>query len=341
MVSLRSPLLLAALAGASAASLLAAEPHTAPAPAAVRGDDGNGGDAAAKKPTAKKGRVEYFTHDAELLKTKLDIGVYLPGGYEESTERYPVLYFLHGLWGTSRKWEERGTAATLDALIAEGKVPPMIVVCPDGQNAMWIDALEVESPWNEFLASELVTLIDGKYRTKAARESRGVNGDSMGGYGAFNLAFKHPDVFASVSTHEAMLYPVDPEKLPDRIKQFAQQWKPVYGWPIDVKHWKEWSPLEQAATLPVETLSKLAIYFDCGDQDRFGFNTTNQELHELLDKRKVAHEWFLRSGGHGRDFFSEYVVESLQFHGKAFRGATPRNAADTNAAAPAKAPAKQ
>lgn len=311
-----------------AAGLVTAQsaPVTAPNRTAAVVDTGDGGDDAAAKPAAPvaattKSRMEYFQHESELLKTTLNIGVYVPAGYEGGSEHYPVLYFLHGLWGSARKWEERATPTALDGLIADGKAPPMLVVCPDGNNSMYVDALEVEAPWNEFLASELVELIDGKYRTIAKRESRGVNGDSMGGYGAFNLAFKHPDIFSAVSAHEAAIYPVDPDQLPDRIKQFAAQWKPVYGWPIDVANWKVWNPLELAATLPVATLSQLAIYFDCGDKDRYGFAKTNLELHDLLEKRKVAHEWFLRDGGHGRDYFSEYVVESLQFHGKLFRAA--------------------
>lgn len=311
--------LVAALGVAFASAATPAQ--SAPPADAARATAGSAASEPAAPAEVGKGRMDYFTHSSTLLNDALNIGVYLPAGYDQGEQRYPVLYFLHGLWGTSRKWEERGTPATLDALIAKGKVPPMIVVCPDGKNSMYMDALEIDAPWGEFLASELVETIDGKFRTRRERDQRAITGDSMGGYGAINTAFKHPDVFSAVSAHEAMLYPADPEKLPDRIKQFAPQWKPVYGWPIDAKHWKEWNPLEQAATLPVETLKQLAIYFDCGNQDRFGFNATNEQLHQLLEERKVPHEWFLRDGGHGRDYFSEYVGESLQFHGRRFAAA--------------------
>ncbi len=269
-------------------------------------------------PALSDSRMEYVTHESKLLDTTLNVGIYLPPGYDESGERYPVLYFLHGLWGSAGKWAERGTPAKLDQLIEARTVPPMIVVCPDGQNSMYVNALESKAPWGDFLATELVETIDAKFRTLAARESRGINGDSMGGYGALNVAFKHPDVFGSVSAHSAAIYPVDPASLPERIKQFAPQWKPIYGWPIDVDHWKQWNPLELAATLPVESLTQLDLYFDCGDSDRYGFNKTNEELHQILEKRKVSHQWFLRSGGHGKDYFSEYVHESLAFHGAAF-----------------------
>ncbi len=274
------------------------------------------GDAAAAAPAP--GRMEYFTHASEMLSDSLNIGVYLPPGYEQGEQAYPVLYFLHGLWGTSRKWEERGTPSTLDALIAAKKVPPMIVVCPDGKNSMYVNALEVESPWSDFLATELIETIEKKYRARKARVARAITGDSMGGYGAFNCAFRNPETFSAVSAHEAMLFPIDPDQLEPRLKQFAAQWKPVFGAPIDKENWREWSPLAQAETLPAETLKRFAIYFDCGNMDRFGFNKTGEQLHEILKRREIPHEWHLRDGGHGRDYFSEYVGESLCFHGRLF-----------------------
>lgn len=285
-----------------------AAPPAAPAPAAPAAD-------------GSTGEMEYFKLDSKVLDQSLDVGVYLPPDYDASKERYPVLYFLHGLFGNAHKWEQRETNRTVDELIAKGKLKPMIVVCPDGKNSMYCDWLNGKGKWGDFIATELVKTIDGKYRTLADRASRGINGDSMGGYGALNAAFKHPDVFGSVSTHSAAIYPVDPTKLPDDVKRWAQQWAPVYGSPIDVPHWKEWNPLEEAQTLPEESLKKLKIYFDCGDQDRFGFEKTNEELHQILEGRKIAHEWHLRTGNHGARYFEDNVSYSLQFHSAVFAAA--------------------
>lgn len=309
---------------ASTSLVTAQQPAPAPAPAPAKEPT--------KEPAKEKdedekpaGKVEYFSIESKVLEQSLNIGVYLPPNYAKSTDRLPVLYFLHGLFGSARKWEERATNKTLDDLINDGKVGPMIVVCPDGKNSMYINWVNGKGNWGDFLATELVQTIDAKYRTLAQREARGVNGDSMGGYGALNLAFKHPDLFGSVSAHSAAIYPVDTTKLPDRVKGWAQQWAPQFGWPIDVPHWEEWNPLKQAATLPEDSLKKLKIYFDCGDQDRFGFGPTNEELHKILDERKVPHEWHMRSGGHGRDFFEENVHFAFLFHGAVF-DAAPRTA---------------
>ncbi len=290
-------------------------PSAPPAPPAAATDD--------KADEAPKGRMEYFQFESKVLAQSVNVGVYLPADYDHGEQRYPVVYFLHGLWLDAGSWEKRGTAATLDKLIAAKEVGPMIVVCPDGKrDTMWVDWINGKGNWGEYVATELVKTIDGKYRTLADRATRHVSGESMGGYGALNAAFKHPDVFSAVSTLSAAIYPIDPSQLPDRIKQFAPRWEPVYGWPIEADHWKKWNPLELAATLPEESLKKLSIYFDCGDQDRYGFNVTNEQLHQTLDKRAIPHEWHLRSGGHGHAYFEEYVGDSLRFHGAAFAAAT-------------------
>jgi enterochelin esterase-like enzyme len=309
---------LLALASSFVASstLVLAQQPAAPAPAPAK-------PATASAPLDDKarGEMEYFELDSKVLGQSLNVGVYLPPDYDASKERYPVLYFLHGLFGNAHKWEQRETNKTVDELIDQGKLKPVIVVCPDGKNSMYINWLNGKGNWGDFVATELVTTIDKKYRTIADRASRGINGDSMGGYGALNAAFKHPDVFGSVSTHSAAIYPVDPTQLPDQVKQWAQQWAPVYGSPIDVPHWQEWNPLAEAKSLPEASLKKLKIYFDCGDQDRFGFEKTNEELHQILEGRKIAHEWHLRTGNHGARYFEDNVSYSLLFHAAAFAAA--------------------
>jgi enterochelin esterase-like enzyme len=312
---------LLALASSFVASstLVLAQQPAAPAPAPAK--PATAPAAAAPTDDKARGEMEYFEIDSKVLGQSLTVGVYLPPDYDASKERYPVLYFLHGLFGNAHKWEQRETNKTVDELIDQGKMKPAIVVCPDGKDSMYINWLNGKGNWGDFVATELVTTIDKKYRTIADRASRGINGDSMGGYGALNAAFKHPDVFGSVSTHSAAIYPVDPTRLPDQIKQWAQRWAPVYGAPIDVPHWQEWNPLAEAQALPVESLQKLKIYFDCGDQDRYGFEKTNEELHQVLEGRKIAHEWHLRTGNHGARYFEDNVSYSLLFHSAAFEAA--------------------
>jgi S-formylglutathione hydrolase FrmB len=129
------------------------------------------------------------------------LAVYLPPGYETGTQRYPVLYLLHGIVGTYKDFTEwLKIAPAMDALIAAG-TRPFIVVMPNGGN-VYGGAFYSNSPvvgnWETYITSELVAKIDREFRTHARASSRGIAGHSMGGFGAINLGMKHPDVFGSV-----------------------------------------------------------------------------------------------------------------------------------------------
>lgn len=136
------------------------------------------------------------------------VSIYLPPGYDSSsTKRYPVVYLLHGITDSdetwTKPWDKDDGFATLQDLmnrgIAEGRFGEMIVVMPN-ENTKAFGSFYVNSTvtgnWEDFTARELVSYIDGKYRTLAKSESRGVGGHSMGGYGAITLAMKNPTVFS-------------------------------------------------------------------------------------------------------------------------------------------------
>jgi S-formylglutathione hydrolase FrmB len=132
--------------------------------------------------------------------------VYLPPSYKaETAKRYPTLYLLHGYAGRPEEWVKDGyqgmvLSAEMDSLIAKGAAE-MIVVVPNGRNAYlgsFYTNSSVTGNWEDYIYRDLVNYIDGKYRTLAKASSRGIAGHSMGGYGAFTLAMKHPDVFSAL-----------------------------------------------------------------------------------------------------------------------------------------------
>jgi S-formylglutathione hydrolase FrmB len=152
------------------------------------------------------------------------LSVYLPPGYNSSTgKRYPVLYLLHGFTGTNRTWliDPSGAESEpvtdprdgayqhagflkrerLDALIAAGTVPELIIVAPNGRNA-YKHSFYVNSPvtgrWEDYVVEDVVSYVDANYRTLPTASSRGIAGHSGGANGALFLAMRHPDVFGSV-----------------------------------------------------------------------------------------------------------------------------------------------
>lgn len=126
------------------------------------------------------------------------IYVYLPPTYFDSESTYPTVYYFHG-FGEEGTYL-RSARYQLDDYFAEGnKEFIMVEVAGTGLTG---GSFYVNSPasgnWEDFVIDEVIPYVDANYRTIAKSDSRGLCGFSMGGFGAMNLAFLHPDVFAAV-----------------------------------------------------------------------------------------------------------------------------------------------
>jgi S-formylglutathione hydrolase FrmB len=141
----------------------------------------------------------------------------------------------------------------------------------------------------------------------------------MGGYGALHLAFAHPQLFSSVSAHSAALI----EKLPAFLSGNggapatgrARILGGVFGLPPDPVFWERNSPLALARSA---SLSGLKIYFDCGSEDDFGFDSGAVALDKVLASRRIPHEFHLYPGRHDWSYFASHFEASLTFHSQLF-----------------------
>jgi len=147
---------------------------------------------------------------------------------------------------------------------------------------------------------------------------RGISGVSMGGYGALHLGMRHPDVFGSASAHSAALLPKFPDPLPTegRWGFYARVLQGPFGSPLNESYFAANNPLTLAEH--PERFPHLALYFDCGDHDRYGFNEGAELLDRLLSQKNFPHTFALRAGGHGWDYLHEYMHFSLEFESKVF-----------------------
>lgn len=127
------------------------------------------------------------------------ISVYLPPGYNQSNQRYPVIYYLHGFMGTDSILPYM--KSILDLGISKNKVRLYLLVVAD-HFTLFSGSFYSNSPltgnWSDFEAKELVSYMDQNFRTIAHRDARGIGGHSMGGYGALKIAMLYPEVFSSV-----------------------------------------------------------------------------------------------------------------------------------------------
>jgi S-formylglutathione hydrolase FrmB len=182
-----------------------------------------------------KGTVETPWLESKILQGNLPgdatermLPVYLPPGYAESGERYPVIYVLSGHGGSgplmlnSPAWGE-SFPERLDRLIASGKVPPVIAVLPDCWTifggAQYINSSAL-GQYEDYLIDELVPYVDRTYRTLPSREHRGITGKSSGGYGSMVQAMRHPEIFGAFASHSGDIY-FEFGLLPDLAKLHA------------------------------------------------------------------------------------------------------------------------
>ena len=128
--------------------------------------------------------------------------VYLPTGYNDSSKRYPVIYFLPTPFESYRAaFDQRGAQGSFDRAISAQVIDKFIFVSVDMTTPLgssWYVNSAVTGNWEDFMIQELVPYIDSNFRTLPNRDSRGIAGDFMGGYGAIRFGMQHPDVFGSV-----------------------------------------------------------------------------------------------------------------------------------------------
>ena len=266
-------------------------------------------------------RVEYKTFQSKLLARELRYGLYLPASYNNSAKRYPVLYFLHGMYENEMRWSSRGqTDLMLDRMIADGKIGEFIVAIPFGGTSFYTNTRDGSERWEDALITEFIPMIESTYRVNASRTTRGISGISMGGYGALKIAMKHPDLFGSVSAHSAVLLKdLSAARVSTgRLQMFQGLFDRIYAISQDLSYWEANNPLTLAAE--PKKLNGLKIYFDCGTEDDYGFEAGAKQLDELLTKNSYPHEAHLYPGRHGWDYAAQHTNESLLFHWKAFSG---------------------
>jgi pimeloyl-ACP methyl ester carboxylesterase len=128
--------------------------------------------------------------------------VYLPAGYEASSKRYPVIYFLPNAFESYRSNFDQNHAQDLfDKAIAANVIDEFILVSVDMTTSLgtsWFVNSPVTGNWEDFIVEELVPYMDANFKALSHKDSRGIAGDRMGGYGAIRIAMRHPDVFGSV-----------------------------------------------------------------------------------------------------------------------------------------------
>jgi S-formylglutathione hydrolase FrmB len=206
--------------------------------------------------------------------------------------RFPVVYLLHGHGGRETDWFARSAAADLANQFG------LIVVTPDGANAWYLNT--PTERWMDYIVQDLVEEVERRWPVRPGRASRAIAGLSMGGYGAMNIAFRHPDTFALAASLSGALDTTRPSSV------FAGgREEEVSGWfgPPGSATRRDNDVYRQAAEAPATNLPYL--YLDCGvDDPWFG---VNREFAQVLKSRGLPHEFHEEPGNHNWPYWNRQV----------------------------------
>jgi len=274
--------------------------------------------------------IEYASLPSPALGKELKFAIQFPPSYaSDAKRRYPVLYFLHGMFGNEGEFYRRGIGATVSKLRDEGAIGEFIIVAPAGENSFYLNGKNGVR-YEDAIIQDLIPYVEKTYRIIGTRDTRAIQGISMGGWGAMLLAFKHPEMFSTVTTHSAALFAELPHPTgEDRRSQFMLRLiGNIFGTPPDEEYFKTVNPVFIAeANAAAIKKSGIKIYFDCGQQDRYGFQESNTAFDQRLTKLGIAHEFHLFPGDHGWAYMISVADHSYAFLWKNFKtdakGPTP------------------
>lgn len=270
-------------------------------------------------------RIDCSDVNSRILKTEVHYCVYLPASYDAGTSKhpaqnYPVLYFLHGLGDNERTLFNSGGFTILDDLHHQHKIGDFLVVAPEGGRTFYINSANGKVLYSNFFLQEFLPFIESKYRIEKGRENRAITGISMGGYGALRFAFAYPEMFGAVSAQSAALITESPQELDLAMKSgypLTNLIATVFGDPISAQHWRKNNPFVLAETNRA-ALRRVAIYFNCGMNDNYGFEKGAAALNLQLNREGIKHEYHLYPGDHSFAYFMSHFPEVMEFHSREF-----------------------
>lgn len=211
--------------------------------------------------------------------------------------------------------------ARLEELRAAGKIGEFIVAVPDGANSFYLNGKD-GTRYEDAIVNDFIAFVDASYRTTATARGRAIEGISMGGYGALLIAFKHPQKFTAVAAHSAALFeelPKPPGQTADGRGRFRYELAAkLFGAPYDAQFFQDNNPLH-LAKVNASKIRNLKIYFDVGEQDRYGFDAGNRQLDASLTAAGIKHEFYTAPGEHGWSFLLSRSTEALTFGWNALR----------------------
>ena len=238
-------------------------------------------------PCAAPGRIETGALESAVAGEPMRYRVYLPPCYSDDGRAYPTLYMFGGNIHDDAIWDALGLDEAAETAIANGDIPPLLIVMPDNG---WLANTTTSGPnsYEGFVLDELIPHIETAYCAWPEAGGRAVGGLSRGGYWSLMMAFRRPDLFRSAGAHSPAL--ID-----------------SYAGPAE----------DPAITGAANDLGDLRIWVDIGERDPYLIEA--RPLHNALTTAGVAHEWRVNPGTHEEAYWRENLRDYLAWYSDGWR----------------------
>jgi len=267
-------------------------------------------------PVAAAGIVEYGLEAPSPTRGRpIPYALYRPFPSPAQGERWPVLYLLHGVSGKDGDWFTWGNLGPiLDQAIADGRIPPIVVVAPGLGDSWYVDSPDPGGFGNidTAIVNDLVPAIDAKLPTAACRTGRAIGGRSMGGWGAVLQVLNHPETYVAALSFSGALH--EPLTRNDaRAGWIPGLFHNVFGTPFSQARFNAANPFTRVGRL-LMAAKRPSFYLTVGDHDDFPeLITAAVDFHNKLRSMNADTTLRIGAGRHFWDTWQQAIVPAIEW----------------------------
>ncbi|MBN1201499.1 MAG: hypothetical protein JXJ20_06550 [Anaerolineae bacterium] len=234
------------------------------------------------------GQVLELSLSSAVVGRDVPFRMYLPPCFYSTFRRYPYVILLHGTSYDEAMWQDLGAVDIMDEGVTSSALPPMVLVMPDGGLLSETNDQPDGQSYEAIILDELIPRIEADFCLWGNREGRAIGGISRGGFWAFSIALRHPELFSAVGGHSPH-FELD-NASPDT------------------------NPMDLVGRVSL-TKFPLRIYMDNGANDYVGENALR--LSEILRENGIQHQYLINpTGDHTEDYWAAHIAEYLSFYGQ-------------------------
>ena len=243
--------------------------------------------------------LQFITVKSNALKKRADITVFDPLSKNDILSGLPLVILLHGVYGSHWAWAMKGKVPeTLQKLVDEGKVQPMILAMPSdglfGDGCAYVPH-QTEN-YARWIVEDVVEVVKEQVPKVTDASPIFIAGLSMGGFGALRLGAKYPSVFSGFSGLSSITHF-------DQMSQFVEDFDNLKDKALEKDGVFDWL-LKNKAVLP-------PFRFDCGKSDIL--IAYNRQMHNDLTVHQIPHTYEEFDGAHSWDYWGGHIGKTLIF----------------------------